>query len=406
MHTDARTLDDGSVIEGDLCIVGAGAAGISMAMEWIGTDKDVVLLEGGGFDVDADVQSLYRGDIVGERYFPLEAARLHFFGGTTNHWAGFCSILDPIDFEERDWVPHSGWPISYDDMMAYYPRAHEILQLGPFEWDPAYWAAQHEDNALLPFDGDIVRTKIWQFSPPTRFGRTYRDEIVDAPNIHLYTHANVTRIEANEPVSAVTGLRIRTLEGKELRVRADAYVLACGAIQNARLLLASNERAPEGLGNDHDLVGRYFMEHLEMPGARLALTEPRRMRLYEFHYPEYKYPAAELTLSESAQRENSVLNGVCSFRDAPERDEPLQGMFDQIPPDAVERLRDVEGMDEAAQEAANEGSDGASLDYPLEYQLFSRQEQAPNPNSRVTIGSERDALGVPRVQLDWQLTEL
>src|SRR5947199_7480026 len=110
MHTDAQDLEAGSLIEGDLCIVGAGAAGISMALEWIGSGHRVVLLEGGGFDYDPRMQDLYRGENVGLPYFPMQSARLHFFGGTTGHWAGFCSTLDPLDFETRDWVPHSGWP--------------------------------------------------------------------------------------------------------------------------------------------------------------------------------------------------------------------------------------------------------------------------------------------------------
>ena len=82
MHTDASTLETGTLLEGDLCIIGAGAAGISLALEWIGTPYKVLLLEGGGFDIEAEMQDLYRGEIVGQPYYPLEAARLHFFGGT------------------------------------------------------------------------------------------------------------------------------------------------------------------------------------------------------------------------------------------------------------------------------------------------------------------------------------
>ena len=111
MHTDARTLDDGSLIEGDLCIVGAGAAGISLAMEWAGRQERVILLEGGGFDYDPKLQALNRGRSLGDPYqVPLEAARLRYFGGTTGHWAGWCSPMDDVDLMERSWVPNSGWP--------------------------------------------------------------------------------------------------------------------------------------------------------------------------------------------------------------------------------------------------------------------------------------------------------
>jgi choline dehydrogenase-like flavoprotein len=255
MHIDARTLENGSVVEGDLCIVGAGTAGISMALEWVGASQRVLLLEAGGFDYDPRMQELYRGDIVGLPYFPLQAARLHYFGGTTGHWAGFCSPFDPIDFVSREWVPHSGWPFTRAHLDPYYARAQTVLELGPYEYEAAQW--QRRDPTLVPFELDpkVVWTKMWQFSPPTRFGTRYRDAIVGAANVHLYTNATVREIEANEGVSAIDGLRVRTLEGKEIRVRARQYVLAASTIQNARLLLASNRRSAAGLGNAHDLVG-------------------------------------------------------------------------------------------------------------------------------------------------------
>src|SRR4051812_13164262 len=123
MHVEANTLENGSVLEGDLCIVGAGAAGITMALQWINSPLKVLLLEGGGFDREPAMQDLYRGQIVGQPYYPLDAARLHFFGGTTGHWAGWCANYDPIDFETRDWVPHSGWPIKRADLDPFYARA-------------------------------------------------------------------------------------------------------------------------------------------------------------------------------------------------------------------------------------------------------------------------------------------
>src|SRR5580700_12217901 len=130
MHTDARKLPDNTLIEGDICIIGAGAAGISIALDWMNTPYKVILLEGGGFEYDEQVQELYAGRTTGQRYYPLKSARLHYFGGTTGHWAGFCSTFDEIDFERRDWVPYSGWPISRKDLDPFYIRAHKNLELG------------------------------------------------------------------------------------------------------------------------------------------------------------------------------------------------------------------------------------------------------------------------------------
>ena len=143
MYTDARKIDNHSLIEGDICIIGAGAAGITIALELIKSNRKVILLESGGFEYDRASQMLNEGNNIGLSYFTLSTVRLRFFGGTTNHWFGFCSTLDPIDFEERDWVPHSGWPITRKDMDPFYERAQPVCDLGPYKYDLAYWEKQN-----------------------------------------------------------------------------------------------------------------------------------------------------------------------------------------------------------------------------------------------------------------------
>ena len=403
MHTDARTLDDSSLLEGDICIVGAGAAGISMALEWLDTPYEVLFIEAGGFDFDAQMQELYRGENVGEPYFPLQAARLHFFGGTTGHWAGFCAPLDRIDFQVRDWVPNSGWPITLDELHPYYERAQSIVELGPYEYGADFWEAQDPEKESLDL-GDTFWTKMWQFSPPTRFGATYRSTIENSANVHLFTHATVCELSANETVRTIEELRVRTMNGREHRVRASHYVMACGAIQNARLLLASNNQAPNGIGNDNDLVGRYFMEHLEIPAANLFATEERSLNMYTAlpRIAGADTPArGELALSEAAQSENRILNGTASI-------EPglwggnIRSTFQTITPEVLAAIREAEQSGEERPRANPGTTDNASSTFRLK----TRQEQAPNPHSRVMLSDEFDALGVPRIVLDWQLTEL
>lgn len=394
-HIDARTIANNSLIEADLCIVGAGAAGISLAMEWIGTPYNVVLLEGGGFEIESGMQDLYNGEIVGHPYYPLQAARIHAFGGTTGHWAGYCSDFDPIDFEERDWVPHSGWPITRAELDPYYERAHTILELGPYRYDPADLEAQDPDVIRMRTDEDVLRTKIWRFSPPTRFGTRYREVILGAPNVHLYTYANVVDIEANEPATAVTSLRVRTIDGKEHRVQARQYVLACGAIQNARLLLASRRQAPAGLGNDHDLVGRYFMEHFEMPSAHLVLREPQPMKMYSMDFRQ-TWARGELALTADAQRREHTLNATASLRPGEAQGE-LQSTFQVITPEFIERFR----------KSTFERGERAPTPSPERvFVMLTRQEQTPNPSSRIMLGEELDSMGMPRIKLDWQTTTL
>ena len=405
MHTDARTLEDGALIEGDLCIVGAGAAGLSMAMEWIGASRTVILLEGGGFNYEPQMQALYAGKSLGDPYqVPLEAARLHYFGGTTGHWAGWCAPMDPMDFQKRDWVPHSGWPFQREHLDPFYERAQAYVELGPYAYDVADYEAMDPSRKRLPFDEEKIWTKMWQFSPPTRFGTRYRDAIIDAENIHLYTYANVTEVEANESVRAVTGLRAQTIDGKRHRVRARRYVLACGSIQNARILLASNRQAPAGLGNDRDLVGRFFMEHLEMGGAQLILEKPDPMRMYALRFAGHRTPTGELAVSEQAQRQHRILNGTASLRPGTFPEE-MRSFFQRFSEGGFRRWM---RSDEPAKEAPQRPSAWPATpdEGRRDYQLQSRAEQMPNPASRVVLSAEKDALGMPLADLHWKLSEL
>jgi choline dehydrogenase-like flavoprotein len=398
MHIDAKTLPDNSLIEGDICIIGAGAAGISMALEWMNTPYKVILLEGGGFNYEPAMQDLYRGKETGQRYYPLESARLHYFGGTTGHWAGFCSVFEPIDFQKRDWVPHSGWPIKREDLDPFYARAQKNLDLGPYEYGYDYWFKQDPTKVSLPFDPEALYNKIWQFSTPTRFGQKYKDTIVNASNIHLYTYANVVDITANENASKIEKVTVKNLAGKQHTVKAKYFVVACCSIQNARILLASNKQAPKGLGNDNDNVGRYFMEHLEIKSAEMWFPDPDPLKLYSIEFGKTKW-RAELGITAKKQEERKILNGTASF--SPLEAARHQPAFIDIwkSSDPKERAKAFGKFGEAVDKAKNKKGYAS-------YQLFTRVEQAPNPNSRISLDTETDALGMRRAMLHWELTPL
>jgi choline dehydrogenase-like flavoprotein len=402
MHSDARQLPADSIIEGDVCIVGAGAAGISIAMDWIHSPYKVILLEGGGFEYDDRVQDLYGGKTTGQRYYPLKSARLHYFGGTTGHWAGFCSTFDEIDFEKRDWVPYSGWPISRKDLDPFYIRAHKNLELGTYAYDWKYW--QQQDPALksLLTDESVVWNKVWHFSPPTRFGSKYKDTILQAKNIHLYTYANVVDILANEPVSAIRELTVKNYTGKQHRVRAKHFILACCSIQNARLLLAANKQAPKGLGNDQDQVGRYFMEHLEIKSGELWLTKPNPLKLYAFDFGVTKV-RCELAIARAQQEKYRILNGTASLDPLifARKVKPVIDLWNTDDPQ-----KDVDVFLKNLGEAEKSAKSSSLEEMTKSYQLFTRIEQAPNPDSRVTLDQEKDSLGMPRASLHWVLTPL
>ena len=401
MHVDARNIDNGSLIEGDICIIGAGAAGISMALEWMNTPYKIILLEGGGFEYDDRVQQLYAGKTTGQHYFPLVSCRLHYFGGTTGHWAGWCSTFDTIDFEKRDWIPHSGWPIKREDLDPFYARAQKNVDLGPYNYSVEYWQKQDPSMIAMPLDKNVVWNKMWQFSPPTRFGEKYKDTIVNAKNIHLYTYANVVDIKANENISSVEEVTVKNYAGKEHTVRAKYFVLACCSIQNARVLLASNQQAPKGLGNDNDLVGRFFMEHIEIKAAELWLEKPDPMQLYMWEWGKTK-ARAELAISAQKQQEYKILNGTAALNPL----EIAKGEPSMIEIWSEDAKKNMERLNSYGKEEGDNGETKVSAEKKAyqSFQLFTRIEQAPNPNSRVTLDTEKDSLGMPRAILHWELT--
>jgi choline dehydrogenase-like flavoprotein len=400
MHTDARTLENNTLIQGDICIVGAGAAGIAMALDWKDSPYKVILLEGGGFEYEPKIQELYKGETTGQKYYPLMSARLHYFGGTTGHWAGMCSPFDPIDFIDRDWVPESGWPISREDLDPFYAKANETLAVGPYQYDFEYWKEEIPNLNPFPFDQKIFWNKMWQYSQ-ARYSELYRDTIIEAKNIHLYTYANVVDITLNESLTAVSELTTRNHEGKSCRVRASRFILACGTIQNTRLLLASNSQLPNGIGNGYDHVGRYFMEHLEIACGEMWLARPFATDLYSWRYGE-TITSAEIAFTPEVQREKRILNGTISMM-------PLSVGKHMIP--RMQTWQEDDPRESAENTFANWGeardkSEEETGAIERAFMLNTRIEQAPNPNSRITIGREKDELDLPRANLHWELTPL
>jgi len=403
MHIDARELDNQTVIEGDICIIGAGAAGISMALDWVNTPYKVILLEGGGFEYDDRVQELYNGKLTGHPYYPMKASRLHYFGGSTGHWGGMCSTFDDIDFEKREWVDNSGWPIKREDLAAFYPQAHNILDLGTYEWDAKYWLKQNPALTTLPLDENVIWNKMWHFSPPTRFGTKYKDAVVNAKNIHLYTYANVVDITAVENVSAIKEVTVKNYAGKQHTVKAKYFVLACCSIQNSRLLLSCNKQAPAGLGNDHDLVGRYFMEHPEIKSGELWLNHSDPLIFYKMQTGTKV--RAELAISAQKQRELKVLNGSISLM-------PLEMSNNTIPSVKLwshdDPRKSLDSFDKYSKLDKRNFVQRifSSKDIFQSFGLYTRIEQLPNPDSRVVLSNEKDELGVPRANLNWALSPL
>jgi choline dehydrogenase-like flavoprotein len=424
MFVDSRQLTSGTEVKADLAIVGSGAAGISLALAMSGKGLSIALLESGGLDYEWPSQSLYTGANVGLPYYALDFCQLRFLGGSTNAWGGWCRPLDPIDYEQRSWVEHSGWPFTHDEMAPYYPRAHEILQVRSNDYDVDHVMAElnHPRARPIAFDPERLETAIYRFSAPTRFGRVYREALANAPDIQCYLYANVLGVRANAGATAVQRLSVGTLSGVRFDVVARCYVLAAGGIENARLLLLSTEVAPNGLGNDRDLVGRYFMEH---PHTKRKIIVPSK-RLESGIYGELFHAQAvmaRLALPESVQRREQLLSysanihamyighesdGWLALRkvvlslSAKRSTDP----FIRLPPYGQKGLTRQQFFDMVRQFDRMTVAGVLRLFQPnrfiSSFVLESKPEQAPNPDSRVLLDTPVDAFGLRRVKLDWR----
>lgn len=388
MIRNANSLDNDATLTADICIIGAGAAGITLARELAGTGRRVILLEGGADGHEGRHQELYSGRMSGVGTWKLDVMRARRFGGSTNLWAGWCRPFRPEDFEARAWMPDSGWPITYDDVLPYYRRAAEIIQIGPFTWDAAAVAEADGHALLFPPDSDIT-TEMFQYSPPTRFAATYRADLERGEGLDVLLEASVVEIRLSEDGRRAESVRCATLDGVSFSVRAERFVLAAGGIETPRLLLASSAQAAEGVANGAGQVGRWWMEHphyLRVVG--IVTPRPLDLAFYRRHTTTLSVdggPDVEtsiqgvFSLAKSVREAEQIMDWTCSIREYDIDDSGLD-----LDPRSVVAL-------------ASPGDD------PRYYKLTARVEQTPNRDSRITLMDERDALGMPRADLNWQI---
>ena len=377
----------------DICILGAGAAGISLARELAKHPFKVGLVESGGFEPDR-AQELYDGETSGSipgdlRY--LITSRMRWFGGTTNIWTGWCRPLDELDFETRPWVNHSGWPMSRAELEPFYERATDLCEIDSFHYTPEQLASEKSTNWLRSEAN--LRSRFFHFSPPTRFGALYRSELVSSRSVTLLLHANILSLEVDNSGRQVKSVIASGLSGPSFRIQARFFVLACGGIENARLLLVSNSVLKNGIGNQNDLVGRFFMEHPHITRAKaLFWTGDETLRAYEGKADSLLFRnriRAVLSPTEHLQRQKQILNFSLVIEKKLNVPKTRTSFADKIRQLDRERRSDVSSR---SQVSARE--------------IEIRIEQAPDPENRVVLSSVRDTFGMNRAKLFWRMNEL
>jgi choline dehydrogenase-like flavoprotein len=441
MFADGRTVPSGERVPTDVCVIGAGLAGLVLAQRLAGAHINVTLLERGSDMGTGALEDLGNSLSVGVPY-PIDKGRGTGLGGALHKWHvmtplgdGFGRLREfaPDDFLKRSWIPHSGWPFSKDELAPYYREARRWFDTPWPSLDPEpVWDAAFAASTICDSTHGPVRSEVFAFANPGAFAADARRRLDRSEQALVLTHSTAVALHTADGESVVDAVEVATEAGR-FQIAPKLVVLAAGGIENARLLLASRDRCARGLGNENDQVGRYFMEHprftsgLVLPSAKLrrddaswdihmhdGIPVQRKFRFSPETSEREGLPNSvyflrrgtwnrEYRAARQSVRAYRAVSGAHALRASavdrrlPAR--PLQQLMDVLsgPGAVVRSLRP---------QAEHRGNDERSAAHP-EGQLLTIEvmaEQVPNPESRVTLHHERDRFGVPKAALNWQFS--
>jgi choline dehydrogenase-like flavoprotein len=437
VFVDSRTLNRDGDISCDLCIVGGGPAGISLAREFTGLDIQVCLLESGDITYDEATGCLADGEYLGDQFEPLRDMRHRQFGGMSNLWNVTLhqerigvryADLDEIDFEKREWVPYSGWPITKKELVPYYKRAHTFCQLGDYNYSTEPWETERTPRIMTT--GGKICSSMFKFGPSDIYTKEYKAELEKSVNIAVYTNANVVEVETDETARSATRVKAVCLTGKSFFVKAKTFVLAAGCLENSRILLLSRRVQKEGLGNQNDLVGRYFMDHPLIYRDTIILKDKRtvhRLGLYDKRRVKNETIMAKFQLTAETMRDNKLLHMAAMIfpRDRHYQSEAKNSFRTlvsavrqfRLPENAPQHMKKIlfnsyDLMSEFYKHRIRhervipnlergEWSTGNAADFTKfeKLEIITQTEQSPHPDNRVTLSNSLDKLGYRRVKL-------
>lgn len=395
MFTDILDIEEHVNLRKQVIVIGSGIAGAEVATHLARHGREVLLLESGRKQFDPAIQGLndliFAGkrhrelnpDTYYHRYLPPELrgiSRLRQFGGTSNVWTGKWKYLQPSDFEVSPWLENSGWPIDFEDLLEHYRSAAKDYGFGDLEAE----ARRPEIVTLhqkIAADGLKMSSFYWE-ETPTRTAIRFGEEMHRSKNLQVLLGATATELILDESCQRVTAVVCRSLEGRELKVEGTQVVLATGALEAARLLLASDRQLPTGIGNAHDLVGRFYTDHPKHHTGALRPGPLTRVYANELQYAPKPRFCICFALDDATQREHELLEHVLYIKPIYEK--------------RMDRLKRLL----LRQPLCLDGN-GAIAAYRVKFVT----EQVPQRDSRVMLGTERDALGKRKPVLDWRFTD-
>lgn len=442
MFQSGADLTPGTPLSTAVCVVGTGPAGLTVAVELARAGVDVVLVETGGRGYVPEAQALSAATFTDLALVDIVNNRRRQVGGNSNAWVvkmadlvmGVRYVpLDPIDFAPPAHRPEPRWPITADDLRPWYERAQVTARAGPFDYSADFWS--EGTTGPWKLDPDVVESRAFRFGPKAAFHDTLADEVGASPRATVLTDATAVELLADRSDGPITAVRCRTLGGADITVEAARFVVAAGGLGTPHLLLASHQARPAGVGNQHDLVGRFLQDHPLIAGGHLAFHDPQmwnRSTFYDMRSVGGVSGLGHLALSPSAIERHGLggLSATLFPRPSVRRSrtmEMLREYYDatrqrSLGLDHLRRLPQlVAGLDYAAVAVYRKarwqqttyvgfGRGGWSVmpNLPARFErweIVHQAEQSGEPDNRVTIGRERDAVGMPTLTVSWRWSD-
>ena len=387
LEFNANHLSEKRVFKTQVAVIGAGAAGITLAREFVGTNVPVLLLEAGDYEYDQKSQAVYEAEsVTTNTESVLDStypgwSRLRYFGGSTGHWGGWSCPLEETDFIKKDWVEHSGWPFRRREILRYYDKACELIEIPRFNFNnlsqsELFLPSEDYDQLFAETQLDSkLEQRYFSYSPPTRFGEKYRDELHQSSNVTVAINANVIRLDMDPFHERIEKVICKNQNGVTFEVHAQVFVLACGGLENPRLLLNSNHQASAGLCNQNDVVGRYFLEHPHSEFAVLMNLKGTDW-LKSFTALGPGQSKRIFVTSPEFQRKNKTMSYSCEI------------MADGEEPSNSKTIQQMKALVSDSTQAAK---------YSI---LNVRADMEPNPQNRVYLGTQKDELGLHRIKMN------